>query len=355
MCVYIPLYILHSLAKLKAPQTEVQPLTPRVWKGEASPLHTRVTPARVVALNIAATMSRVAALSLAALAASATAYTYSVSVLSKGAVPAMSIKKAVGTGYSPCEFTFNPAWFQPSPTLNQSFLMVRASGCPAEYGGAGDHIMMAYCDKDGTCGDLQTTQFPFAAGAEDPRVFLFNGTYYCFIYANGPGQDTVFLYRSATPLVPSSWLLVVSQLPWHRNGCVILREDGLHYVIFGETGALPGIGIATTTDFVTYTILNKTWLEPNGAGDALEPEIVLEAATAPVQLSTGDYLHLYAAGTPGWVANGNYTAGWVVLDQVDPTKIVQRSSEHLFVPTMDYEIGNGIWPVNRNRTIFTTR
>ena len=25
-----------------------------------------------------------------------------------------------------------------------------------------------------------------------------------------------------------------------------------------------------------------------------------------------------------------------------------------FVPTMDYEIGDGIWPVNRNRTIFVT-
>ena len=78
-------------------------------------------------------------------------------------------------------------------------------------------------------------------------------------------------------------------------------------MIFGETGALPGIGIATTDDFVTYTYLNKTWLEPNGPNDPAEPEIVLEAATAPVKLSTGDYLHIYAAGTPGWVQDGNYT------------------------------------------------
>ena len=44
------------------------------------------------------------------------------------------------------------------------------------------------------------------------------------------------------------------------------------------------------------------------------------------------------------------------MDKDDPTKIVQRSATHLFVPTMDYEIGMGTgpWPVNRNRTIFTT-
>lgn len=42
------------------------------------------------------------------------------------------------------------------------------------------------------------------------------------------------------------------------------------------------------------------------------------------------------------------------MSQADPNVIVQRSAEHLFVPTMDYEIGNGIYNVNRNRTIFPT-
>lgn len=41
-----------------------------------------------------------------------------------------------------------------------------------------------------------------------------------------------------TPTVAASWELVVGELPWHRNGCTILREDGTHYVIFGETGGL---------------------------------------------------------------------------------------------------------------------
>lgn len=86
-----------------------------------------------------------------------------------------------------------------------------------------------------------------------------------------------------------------------RNGCVITRADGTHYVIFGESPPLPGLGIATTSNFTTYDVVNATFMEPNGAGNSAEPEIVIEAASTPVQLSTGDYFHLYAAGTPGWV------------------------------------------------------
>ena len=48
--------------------------------------------------------------------------------------------------------------------------------------------------------------------------------------------------------------------------------------------------------------------------------------------------------------------GWVIVSKDDPNVIVAKSTHHLFVPTMDYEIGMGTgpWPVNRNRTIFTT-
>lgn len=269
-------------------------------------------------------------LTLAALCGIASAYTYDVSIVSKAPTPPLSIHNQVGQGYSPCTYTFNPAWFPVSPGLNSTILVVRAAGCPAEYGGGSDHLLFAYCEADGTCGDVQPLNFTaFPAGAEDPRVFYYQGQYYLYMYAPGPGQHTVYLYRTATPLNVASWELVVGQLNWHRNGCVILREDGNHYVIWGETSAI-GIGISMTRDFVSYTTLNATWLEPLGANNTDEPEIVLEAATTPVQLSTGDYLHLYAAGTPGWVANGNYTGGWIILDKDDPTRILQRSTTHLF-------------------------
>ncbi len=139
--------------------------------------------------------------------------------------------------------------------------------------------------------------------------------------------------------------------------CVLFkrRPNGTHFVIYGETGPLPGIGIASTTDFVAYNYLNRTWLEPLGANNSAAPEIVLEASAPPVQLSTGDYLHIYAAGTPGWVAHGNYTGGFIILAADDPTVILQRGVHHVFMPTMDYEIGDGSWPVQRYRTLFVTQ
>lgn len=61
-----------------------------------------------------------------------------------------------------------------------------------------------------------------------------------------------------------------------------------------KAGPLPGIGIATTTNFANYTVLNTTWMEPF-FNNVEEPEVCLEASTPPVQLSTGDYLHMYSA------------------------------------------------------------
>ena len=175
------------------------------------------------------------------------------------------------------------------------------------------------------------------------------------MFAAGPGQQTVYLRKTLTPWDLSSWQLVASELPWHRNGCVVLRDDGTHYVVFGESPPLPGLGIATTRDFMSYTYINDTFITPLGASNVAEPEIVIEAGSTPVQLSTGDYFHLYAAGTPGWVANGNYTSGWVVLDRDDPALIVQRSATHLLVASEVYEgLPPYTYPVNRNRTIFGT-
>jgi predicted GH43/DUF377 family glycosyl hydrolase len=303
----------------------------------------------------------------AATASCVSAVTYTVTVSNKAPVPVMSIKKAVGQGYSPCECTFNPAWMDAQGGLNQSILIMRVSGCPDSYGGSNDHLLYATCSSDGTCDDLSPMAFSnFPSGTEDPRAFFFSSSYpggddlwYLYTFCPGPGQNTVCLSKASNPLDISTWKPVVANLPWHRNGCVILREDGNHYVIYGESGGpskgpLPGIGIASTRDFVNYTVINATWLEPLGPNNTAEPEIVLEAASNVVQLSTGDYLHIYAAGTPGWVANGNYTGGFIILAKDDPTQIIQRSDHHVFVPTMDYEIGDGIWPVQRNRTMFVT-
>jgi hypothetical protein len=158
---------------------------------------------------------------------------------------------------------------------------------------------MAYCDEDGTCEDaLPWSNANFAAGAEDPRVVYdaSTGYYWMYIYGDGSGVNTVYLYKSKTPLDASTWAPVTGQLPWHRNGCVILRPNGTHFVLYGEAPPLTALGIASTTDFVTYRTLNGSWLKV----DPAQSEVVVEASTPPVRLSTGDYFFLYSAGTTGW-------------------------------------------------------
>ena len=126
------------------------------------------------------------------------------------------------------------------------------------------------------------------------------------------------------------------------------------YCIFGESGAEgpgSGLGIAYTTDISKghFTQVNWTAGVPgpdgtyvDGVGQWMQPlgaeyeEIKLEAGAHMVQLDSGDLLHFYAAATPGWVSNVNYTAGYIILDKDEPTKIIQRGSGQFLVPTYPY-------------------
>lgn len=96
-------------------------------------------------------------LAAACAATTSIAQKYDIQILEKVPQPAISVKKPIGQGYSPCTYTFNPAWFPTSATLTQNILFVRAAGCPAEYGGGNDHLLFAYCDVDGVCGDVQVS------------------------------------------------------------------------------------------------------------------------------------------------------------------------------------------------------
>eukprot|EP00462_Mataza_sp_D1_P007612 CAMPEP_0175125134 /NCGR_PEP_ID=MMETSP0087-20121206/3151_1 /TAXON_ID=136419 /ORGANISM="Unknown Unknown, Strain D1" /LENGTH=303 /DNA_ID=CAMNT_0016406945 /DNA_START=160 /DNA_END=1071 /DNA_ORIENTATION=- len=223
-----------------------------------------------------------------------------------------------------------------------------------------ERIGFAPCDLEtGVCKDvLPDFNLDPSSDSEDPRAFLYNGWYYNFYFYGNPNstkcsgpQCTVKLSKTKSPLVAESWQ-EVTVLPWHRNGCCLMKPKGQKsYCLWGEgPGPLPGLGISSTTDIdsgvfeqhawsvaagVVSPLTNDSlWLLPLGNG---QNEIKLEAGTHPVLLSTGDWIHFYAAATPGWVANGNYTVGYVVLDGTDPTKIIQRSSAHLMVPTFDYE------------------
>ena len=220
----------------------------------------------------------------------------------------------------------------------------------------------------GVCGDLEPGyQVDMAQGTQDPRIIFnkYDEFFYMFTYGTAdhgdtctgpgaPGACTVLLSRTHTPAVASSWTHVPGgTYPWHRNGCCWIEPAGQKtYCIFGESGSEgpgSGLGIAYTTDIAKgqFTQVNWTagvpgdggvgpWMAPLGAD---QQEIKLEAGTHMVRLTSGDLLHFYAAATPGWIADGNYTAGFIVLDKDEPTRIIQ-----VRIPVLGDGLGDWVVP-----------
>ena len=302
--------------------------------------------------------------------AAAAAASYDVVVESHGATPVLSSQDGGGG----C-LAFNPSVVPASGGSPEGLFLRRCCGktCTGHgrrrRNGARDgsddddahaeRIGFAKCDlAKGTCEAVEETfnLDPFA-DAEDPRVLLHDGTFYNFYY-RWPArpesnctdkQCTVQLSKTTTPLDASSWKPVAT-LPWHRNGCCLPGPDAT-YCMWGEgPGPFPGLGISKTSDLssghfqqvrwssddnVTCPISDDgMWLLP--LGDEKE-EIKLEAGTHLHPLSDGNAITFYAAATPGWVANGNYTAGWLILDGNNPAHVVQRSLKHMLIPTFEYE------------------
>ena len=289
---------------------------------------------------------------------------YKVELVERPSTPTLSFANAPGHGASPCKTTFNPSYVEVVGENKVGGIIVRTDGCQATQG----RLSFAECDvMTGVCGDLNASyQFPPGQGTEDPRVIWDPHTEYFYNFAYGTnfsqskadGCDntnhacTVVLARTKTPIIASSWKHVPGgTYPWHRNGCCLMAPVGeKSYCIFGESGAEgrgSGIGIAYTTNISTGKFVQTNWTGgvpgEGGVGPWLTPlgeaeeEIKLEAGAHLVTLSTGDHIHFYAAATPGWVANGNYTAGYIILDKNEPTKIIQRHSGQWLVPENDFE------------------
>jgi hypothetical protein len=250
---------------------------------------------------------------------------YSMAITYHSPTPVLSHSNAVGHGYSPCKFTFNPSYIPASATFPQGGIYVRLNECPNSTGGVGgEHLGFAFCDLNGTCQDLTLDTLQFPTTTEDPRALVYEGYYYLFFYNQTqlhPDQNTVTLAKTQTPLDLASYVYI-GTYPWHRNACCVMKPKGQRsYCIWGEgPDPFPGLGISYTTDIDAGVFVQVPWQDAYGStlttdGMFMLPwgyssdEVKLEAGTHPVQLSTGDWLHFYAAATPGWVPNGNYTAG----------------------------------------------
>jgi len=189
-----------------------------------------------------------------------------------------------------------------------------------------------------------------AYGTEDPRVVYRNktGEYYLLYSAvqNSPIISRLALAVSKTPSVAGSWQRYGPLFPnelWSKSGSMLIRDGypGPHYLFYGDCSIYPGLQIATSPDLINWTIQPGLLIEKRAASF---DSALVEAGPMPLQLSDGNYLfiynsarHGYPSVKPGW--DVQYNVGWVILDQNDPTKVLQRSDEPLFSPVLDWEIG----------------
>eukprot|EP00730_Choanoeca_flexa_P018838 TRINITY_DN9181_c0_g1_i2.p1 TRINITY_DN9181_c0_g1~~TRINITY_DN9181_c0_g1_i2.p1 ORF type:complete len:711 (+),score=151.33 TRINITY_DN9181_c0_g1_i2:248-2134(+) len=278
--------------------------------------------------------------------------TYTVNITYHSPKPVLSHSNPVGQGYSPCKYTFNPSFIPASDTFPHTGIYVRLSGCEGNVTAA-EHIGFAHCTLNGTCEDLDVSTLALPSVTEDPRALFYHDYYYLFDYNSSTkansDQNTVSLLKTQTPLDEDSYQFI-GTYSWHRNACCMMKPKGQRtYCIWGEgPSPFPGLGISYTTDIDKGIFTQVPWQDAYGSpltSDGLYmlpwgyiyDEVKLEAGTHPVELSTGDWLHFYAAATPGWIPNGNYTAGYIVLDQNNPNRIIQRSEELVLTPTFEYE------------------
>ncbi|KAL9653676.1 hypothetical protein ABK040_009152 [Willaertia magna] len=206
-------------------------------------------------------------------------------------------------------------------------------------------------------------------GVEDPRIVYVNGTYYMFytavtkntkgdIIANlalGTLKESNYKLNYKLKRDTNYWKLqglVFPELNWSKSGAllpldkpIIINNVNVNgYLFYGDSD----IWLATTSDFLNYNNTGKVFI--NRRLDSFDSELV-ESGPPPVKLSDGNYLFLYNSARKVNIPNPKnyelqYNLGYVILDGKNPLNIIERSSQPIFSPTLDWERcdnNSGIW------------
>jgi len=261
---------------------------------------------------------------------------------------------------------FNPAYIPPSPSSPISGLLVRVQNCTAIPG------TCAYCgfeqckgepspsvfafsarQSDGSFGHLTAESIVFRGASaaeslsvEDPRVTLYNGTYYMTYTAVGDCQsddtpdDRLSMATSIDPTNSSAWIRHGPIWPSPdktgfrtRAGILIPRETGPHYMLFYNESW--NIYAAVSDDLQNWQVKGVV-LGPRGIPYA--DGWLTEPGPPPLRLSNGDYLLLYNGCSVSGYLEG-YSMMWAVLSGDDPTKVVARSDWALLWPNVTWDTG----------------
>jgi len=168
-------------------------------------------------------------------------------------------------------------------------------------------------------------------GTEDPRI-AYNSkdkTYYMMYSAveeiMEPHTVTsmLALATTKTPWVKSSWIrhgFVFPEINWSKSGAIIVRDSGLHYLIWGDNH----LTMATSSDLLTYTNLPGPFLDVRA--DKFDSHLI-ESGPPPLRLSNNNYIFFYNSARAGFPSprpgyDLEYNVGYLILDGTDPTIII---------------------------------
>jgi beta-1,2-mannosidase len=190
-----------------------------------------------------------------------------------------------------------------------------------------------------------------ACGSEDPRIaYNGNGLYYIF-YTSYNCTNAMLSFATATdPSDDETWIdygYVFPNFNWSKSAAVVLKSEGnglvRDHLFWGDSSnPVGGIGIAYSDDGYTWDYHGAYLIKTRSL---FFDSYLVEAGPPPVQLKSGDWLFIYNSardGYPSVKANWTlqYNAGFVILAQNDPSKVLQRSILPLLSPQLAWEVGN---------------
>jgi predicted GH43/DUF377 family glycosyl hydrolase len=184
-------------------------------------------------------------------------------------------------------------------------------------------------------------------GVEDPRLQKFGRTYYLtytgYNNVDGAGadkKDAQLCLATSTDLI--HWtrrgVIIPSykgkwNVKWTKSGAIVpVKIKGKYWMYYlgDQRGRDTQMGVAYSTDLLHWEeALDHPVLSSRpGMFDAT----VVEPGPPPIMTPQGIFM-IYN----GAAEKNLYSAGWVLFDKNDPTKVLARANEPVFKPEMEWE------------------
>ncbi len=176
-------------------------------------------------------------------------------------------------------------------------------------------------------------------GVEDPRLVAIDGTYY-LTYTGYNTVDAQLCLAKSKDLIHWERLGVIMpanqgrwNIHWTKSGAILNHKVGGHYWMYFMGDATDGanqMGVAFSDDLIHWTEPLDRPVLPLRSGKF--DSTVVEPGPPPIEVS-GGILLVYNGADDRLV----YRTGWAIFDHEHPEKVLQRSDQPVFEPSLEWE------------------